>query len=752
MPVKIGSKGRKGQKFRGPPPSTAVASEKNGDIPNNETVSSRLEPTTTSVAACYTPMEESEVDGVMALFQSLEGSLDKEWEDECAKYEQFETVRNIPGATYRPRRNYANRDGTVQDPLLYPYHTALYPLLDAYDPLFVDTKQPMERNVIQPCSIRIADRVYRNQYDDDEEDDDDDEEIEVEGYTPASVQSTVRALVQESLSPREYECGDFFLLLQSVIDDSMARLDSYAEEQQLCNAVDRNLFFVQEASKDVIVSDVDTPSGPSNRRKKKNKSHNALKKSKYGVGHLPVDARERSDVLLRLLRHSMSELQRDHRLAAAVAVTLMRFRDFDDVDVLRRFLTVCCLEYVPCGCENVPVDHICSERRALDEILAQSLVFGISIMTHQHAVALAGFCRHTFDRETGHLLLNDADETSFEEKQKILVKRNAFIRRADEDEDADFTSSKKVPIDLVTSVVRSLGARGMLERRRLLKALSDPDCSIPDPVLVQSINAYYNCIKALVDVGEAVIKYLPASDRFYPVASSIPSMFCCLLAETELPLFQTGDETYPTNGPVDSENVSEAEEESGDDVASDENPDEVDDDDEDDDDEDGEDEGPPDYWAQRDPNLGKLRLCTESRFADCIAKASQLDLLRRDPSLSDNAGAIISLSPLATRIIKSLLGRPPSEIHQVVRGLFVRDMVNVRDAGCGYGDFCLWCRFDDECTPLDPALFWYDHHTCASSFALCSLTPFCAGKAQTSPSKRTMKTTMTKMTKTVVMM
>jgi hypothetical protein len=50
------------------------------------------------------------------------------------------------------------------------------------------------------------------------------------------------------------------------------------------------------------------------------------------------------------------------------------------------------------------------------------------------------------------------------------------------------------------------------------------------------------------------------------------------------------------------------------------------------------------------------------------------------------------------------MARPHNDIRDAVRGLFVRNMVDVRFSGVGYGDFMLWCRF--ELTPLDPVVFW----------------------------------------------
>lgn len=44
------------------------------------------------------------------------------------------------------------------------------------------------------------------------------------------------------------------------------------------------------------------------------------------------------------------------------------------------------------------------------------------------------------------------------------------------------------------------------------------------------------------------------------------------------------------------------------------------------------------------------------------------------------------------------------DVRDVVRGLFVRGMVDIRMTGLGHGDFLVWAGY--EIDPFDPALFW----------------------------------------------
>lgn len=60
----------------------------------------------------------------------------------------------------------------------------------------------------------------------------------------------------------------------------------------------------------------------------------------YGLAHFPAKDGERRDILLKLLRHSMSDLQNDHLLAGEVILRMSRWNLFQDAGYLRRVLCV----------------------------------------------------------------------------------------------------------------------------------------------------------------------------------------------------------------------------------------------------------------------------------------------------------------------------------------------------------------------------------------------------------------------------
>jgi len=106
------------------------------------------------------------------------------------------------------------------------------------------------------------------------------------------------------------------------------------------------------------------------------------------------------------------------------------------------------------------------------------------------------------------------------------------------------------------------------------------------------------------------------------------------------------------------------------------------------------------------PDLRGKRICSSTRFADSITNASELSRrLSLRTSLDDSVEITSPREFLNKAIERICLGRPPDLIKEVVKGLFAKGLVDIRLAGCGYGDFVAWCRID--CSPLDPLLFWY---------------------------------------------
>jgi hypothetical protein len=385
---------------------------------------------------------------------------------------------------------------------------------------------------------------------------------------------------------------------------------------------------------------------------------------KYGPAHLPVNRKKRADVLLKLLRHSMSELQRDLTLATAVIVRLLRHHDLDDVTVLRKLLAILCSEYVVCEfpyAEEEPLDHFCGTWQLFIQRLPLVLAFGITNITREHATAIAGFVRATYFREFGYVL-DDPESSDVKQKGKSLMKRNLLSLRAEDDEVAFGRTGDKssVPVDLVQGITMALGIRAAVDRRRLVSYRGDDSDSISNnPLIAETLDSYYNCLSALVDIGEASVLILPCNTRFFRQASCLVKSFCRALVETGANFLN--DELMET--------AEFSEQNTG-------------------------------YLAHGQKELFESRLSTPLRFTTGISEATdKFQSLPKATVTHTN-----SHDQLMNAVDIALKARPPNDIRDAVRGLFVRNLVDVRFSGVGYGDFMLWCRF--EVTPLDPVLFW----------------------------------------------
>ena len=82
----------------------------------------------------------------------------------------------------------------------------------------------------------------------------------------------------------------------------------------------------------------------------------------YGLAHFPTDPETRADILLKLLRHAMSDLQNDLSLAGQVIFRMSRWKLFQNIDNLQRALCII-------GSELKDCDGTCFENLEWDEEL-----------------------------------------------------------------------------------------------------------------------------------------------------------------------------------------------------------------------------------------------------------------------------------------------------------------------------------------------------------------------------------------------
>lgn len=582
-------------------------------------------------------------------FECTKTEMNRLWDDEGSAYEQTMEVKvnttNSSKTFFVPRRNYINAAGVVQDTSLFPYHTAMYPLLDAYDCLyephqFQSKEEPVDEDAYRYCpSYPIQDRLL-------------DQDMEVEdnlfGYIPSTMQAVLESLVlskinwdndsEDDLSTREI----FLIMTKDFWRHSRDKFMILKNSSLVLNPSDLERYWATKINEIPEQCSHFLFQG----------SEEAFPRAsmrQFGINYLPESRTERVSVLLRLLRHSLSELQRDYKISAAVLMCLQRFHDLDDVSVLRRLLAILDEEYIECDfpCNADSRIHHCRDW-ALQVLnpLRDLLGLGITFITEDHVYCILGFLKNVYLRGFGSLTSKD-------------IKNNASVhlKRAIAAEGRTESFNSRIPIFLITIIIRSMGARASIELKRLEIFREELDNELVNMELcVQSLRSYMNCLRLLIHIGEITVQLLPENERFYPIASEIvKSLYYAVTVVEQV------DEIFSDDLPS----------------------------------------------SESFPYLGSSsrhfhqRLCSSQRFSDQIENATEYNTkLLKKPKLPSNS----SIQQKLTAEIDFLrLGRPPCNVQRVVKALFARDLVNVRLSRMGYGDFLLWCRF--EVTLEDPLMY-----------------------------------------------
>ena len=540
----------------------------------------------------YKRLDRTSLDIEQSLINSVRGVLNAEWEAEMHKYEESMavTLRRRPLTQTVPRRNYFNPQGVVQDTSLFPYHNSFYRLIDAYDCLYEEgQEQPIDPDSVIPYKqdIDILQQGVRQNTD--------------KTFILASKFAICACLLQKTLSV------DPAILLSSNAAQLWFRLE---------------VGFAQGKSRQEVLGEDEVH---------------------------PTPSLVQPQILLKILRHALSVLQRDHFLAEQVLLCMARRGDLDDPCVLRDLLVIVRDEHIDCGhrCRlGQGEDHTCHVYRDLLKTLWRAVGTCVSHITQDHAVVIAGFVQAAFSQEFGHLIAQHSDRV--ETKRRALLKRTAVTRQleqADEiGEETGRQESHRVPVRLVGVIVDALGHRASLERRRCLAASKRTDVS--EKTLRLYIDSFWNCIRALVEMGETATRMLPDSERFYRLSSTIVKSLVFGMSESEL------------------------------------------------------------YWDE-DLVRGECgylrsrahRTCIYPlRYFDTIVGATQRSRARRALQERESANGVRGA------IICALHVEKPNDIRDVVRALFVADKVEIGHLGIGYGDFLLLCGYDID--PLDPVLFW----------------------------------------------
>jgi hypothetical protein len=282
----------------------------------------------TALLTTYKPISHVEVrQEVLNLMTVASASLE-EWQREVSMYEQTITrAGETPGVV--PRRNCLTSDGSqVRDEELFPYHTACYPLLDAYEQrAIVDWegyRQGTELALVLLQNLTMTDNT-RDRHE---------TERDVSGHLPCSV-----AAVEISLGVLLY--SDDEDILKEEWDNGLAkRLKSQKDPQ-----------FYLFRQEEQIVHD------------------------RFGISAFPLEADARADLLLKMLRHALSDLQKDYRLARAVIRRLSKWKLCQNAGCLRRAMSIIGSGLV--GCDGHCFEHFWAADQQ-DEVPDHSCI-GVSL-------------------------------------------------------------------------------------------------------------------------------------------------------------------------------------------------------------------------------------------------------------------------------------------------------------------------------------------------------------------------------------
>jgi hypothetical protein len=654
------------------------------DVASDEMQTQNRIPKTTSIpqeslVLSYEPLDSASIEQETFQINDARALMEKRWAEEEAKYECIETIELDGASVSRPLRNFVTPTRELLHPSLFPYHSSLYALSDAYDLLCAYEFDPHDPEAIPViCQVipsdaevlsseaTLRERALCIQH------------LLPHGFSYKRCMTTsLSALVSGLLLGKPAQQLNFFKGSPEVWRDQIVCDTARALIQQHVKSYFNCLHHpsVQATFNDIGL--ISTEPGFWHQRALCDAASGAPWPVVGGdhpnlLLNLPMERHVRVDVLLRILKHAMSKLGRDHILANATLLRLTLAHDFDDPCTLRAALLI--LEsgdlncYGRCQIDNEStLDHICGLILSLRVRVGDLFVAGITHFSTAHAHVVAAFALSAFERKFGL-----STRAYFEQKYGHLYKSacndsGSVNLENDHQKKTRVEECKAIPVEWIMDTVLGLGERLALERRRLVSLLDgnsfgkDAD-GVPDGAIEQCIDSYHNCISCVASIGNGVLELLPTSKSFaslggYIVAacinayartetSQVDSLFGCRLAEHRYGAKHR-------------------------------------------------------YLGAISPILKSDRSLVPDRYAKRILNATSYHQERcvgtDDPSLSRR-------ERLARCCLRIRDGQPPQDVQDMVRGLYVRDLACTAYSRAGYGDFLAWTRCAIH--PLDPVLYW----------------------------------------------
>lgn len=553
-------------------------------------------------------------------------------------------------------------DDDIFDTRIFPYHPSCYLLLDMYMCTEYEGDFPYDI----PYRVGVAarnDDIYMYERNFDHND----------GfcYLPCSTFSSFLTLMGPSMAP-EYWNFVSSILVNDDYDDALVESAYMMYIQEIIQRFTKERIAWMNCEHDFAISS-EKQEGYLTTNQAIHQLFGCDCNFEIGLDHVSPGIRTKT--LLKLFKHSISDLQGDYRLAITVMLAFIRYKCFDGaegVDAFRFFLVALESEFIlDCGANHsvrdpndVRVDsechlpHNCNDFHMFLRCIGHIIQMGIEHMTETHAISICSFLNRIFDQESW----KEVDD---------MNELNGW------DPEEPETPSRTT---LIISLLRGLVGHNNILRFRLTTLLrqkysGDHTIKEYDENIDACAASHGYCIQALLSISDSVLRRLPAN----PVTASVGSLLLGSLAlSCIVPMpWDRYKKWYPSYDPFFF-------------VA-------------------GMLDG---AYIGRIYNSSSLvngrSIMDVQRYAECIRNASnryhtRLDALKTDIGITESHNFDIENDVFFRQfyLVPSSL-----EMVTIVKGLFLRQLVETNEAGLGYGDFLIYA--DAEVVPFDEMLFEHE--------------------------------------------
>ena len=221
----------------------------------------------------------------------------------------------------------------------------------------------------------------------------------------------------------------------------------------------------------------------------------------------------------------------------------------------------------------------------------------------------------------------------------------------------------QIHIDLLLTILSAIRHHAVSDRIRLVELVNQstlpkktddnqPETNDITACISKTNASFHMCIDILVDIGERILLRLPTNSS----TCRLGGMIVRGLLEAYL----------ESNGLSCKENVSM-------------------------------------HYLAHDEGSNLRSMIDPLRYADAVSNSSENPLLdtSREFSVSLPGKHNITTTSFIAKFIQS---QPPKDVQDIVKALFMRDLVDLKISGCGYGDFLSWCHL-----PIAPEPLLFDY-------------------------------------------